>query len=87
MLISFETHGGIERREEGGKIGQGVVNGGSSVPSGSSKNNMTTKTFSQTSKDPDLDQDPERGLKWIRIRVDPDPDPKRWLCLLPRAGH
>ena len=38
--------------------------------------------------DPDpgkeIEVDPERGLKWIRIRQnavdpDPDPDPKRWI--------
>ena len=30
--------------------------------------------------DPDPDLDPERGLKWIRIRPNAvDPDPKRWF--------
>ena len=46
--------------------------------------------------DPDPDLDPERGLKWIRIRlnaVDPDPDPKRCLqelilqLILPTLCH
>ena len=39
--------------------------------------------------DPDprkeIEVDPERGLKWIRIRpdaVDPDPDPKRCLKII-----